>query len=52
MIGVGGISSKEDAAAKFKLGADLIQIYTSFIYQGPALVTELVAADRIRHTNT
>jgi dihydroorotate dehydrogenase len=52
MIGVGGISSKEDAAAKFKLGADLIQIYTSFIYQGPALVTELVAADRIHHTNT
>ena len=51
MIGVGGISSKEDAAAKFKLGADLIQIYTSFIYRGPALVRELVAADCMRHAN-
>ena len=43
IIGVGGISSKADAEAKFKAGADLVQIYTAFVYQGPALVRELVA---------
>ena len=42
IIGVGGISSKADAEEKFRLGADLVQIYTSFVYQGPALVRELV----------
>ncbi|MGJ8634386.1 MAG: quinone-dependent dihydroorotate dehydrogenase [Luteolibacter sp.] len=41
IIGVGGISSKADAEKKLKLGADLVQIYTSFVYQGPALVREL-----------
>jgi dihydroorotate dehydrogenase len=45
IIGVGGISSKADAETKFKLGADLIQIYTSFVYQGPALVRELLKAE-------
>ncbi|MEP5505612.1 MAG: quinone-dependent dihydroorotate dehydrogenase [Luteolibacter sp.] len=43
IIGVGGISSKADAEAKFKAGADLVQIYTAFIYQGPALVRELIS---------
>jgi dihydroorotate dehydrogenase len=43
IIGVGGVSSKADAEAKFKAGADLVQIYTSFVYQGPALVRELVS---------
>ncbi len=42
IIGVGGISSKADAEEKFKAGADLVQIYTSFVYQGPALVRELL----------
>lgn len=42
IIGVGGISSLGDAQEKIKAGASLIQIYTSFIYQGPALVRELV----------
>ncbi|MES2660769.1 MAG: quinone-dependent dihydroorotate dehydrogenase [Verrucomicrobiota bacterium] len=41
IIGVGGISSLQDAEAKIKAGAALVQIYTSFIYQGPALVREL-----------
>lgn len=41
IIGVGGISSLEDARAKIAAGASLVQIYTSFIYQGPALVREL-----------
>jgi len=43
IIGVGGISSKADAEEKFKLGADLVQIYTSFVYQGPGLVRELIS---------
>ncbi len=42
IIGVGGISSLEDAQEKLRAGASLVQIYTSFIYQGPALVRELV----------
>jgi dihydroorotate dehydrogenase len=41
IIGVGGISSLEDALEKLKAGATLVQIYTSFIYQGPKLVREL-----------
>lgn len=41
LIGVGGISSVADAKTKLAAGADLIQIYTSFIYQGPKLVKEL-----------
>ncbi len=41
IIGVGGISSVEDAREKIRVGAVLVQIYTSFIYQGPSLVREL-----------
>ncbi|MES2923523.1 MAG: quinone-dependent dihydroorotate dehydrogenase [Verrucomicrobiota bacterium] len=41
IIGVGGISSLEDARKKIRAGATLVQIYTSFIYQGPALAKEL-----------
>ncbi len=38
IIGVGGIASGEDALEKFKAGADLIQIYTGLVYEGPGLV--------------
>lgn len=41
IIGVGGISSIEDAREKIRAGASLVQIYTSFIYQGPRLVREI-----------
>jgi dihydroorotate dehydrogenase len=41
IIGVGGILSGEDAAAKLAAGADLIQLYTGFIYRGPALLKEI-----------
>ncbi len=44
IIGVGGISSAEDAVDKIRAGASLVQIYTSFIYQGPALVRRIAAA--------
>jgi dihydroorotate dehydrogenase len=46
IIGVGGVMSGADAQAKVKAGADLVQIYTGFIYQGPALVTEAARALR------
>jgi dihydroorotate dehydrogenase len=38
IIGVGGIHSPEDAIEKIKAGADLVQIYTGFIYEGPGLI--------------
>ncbi len=41
IIGVGGIHSSEDALEKIKAGADLIQIYTGFVYEGPALVKKI-----------
>ena len=40
IIGVGGVMSGADAAAKIAAGADLVQIYTGFIYAGPPLVTD------------
>jgi dihydroorotate dehydrogenase len=41
IIGVGGIHSPEDAIEKLKAGASLIQIYTGFIYEGPALASRI-----------
>jgi dihydroorotate dehydrogenase len=38
IIGVGGIHSAEDALEKLDAGASLIQLYTGFIYEGPALI--------------
>ena len=38
IIGVGGIHSAEDAIEKLEAGACLVQLYTGFIYEGPALV--------------
>lgn len=42
IIGVGGINSSAAANAKFNAGADLVQLYTGFIYHGPALVKRIV----------
>ena len=44
LIGVGGIGSARDALDKRRLGADLVQVYTGFIYQGPRLISECAAA--------
>ncbi|WP_370476883.1 quinone-dependent dihydroorotate dehydrogenase [Tamlana flava] len=41
IIGVGGIHSAEDALAKIEAGADLVQIYTGFIYEGPTLIKRI-----------
>jgi len=38
IIGVGGIHSANDAIEKLNAGADLVQIYTGFIYEGPSLI--------------
>ncbi len=44
IIGLGGIISGADAGDKRHAGADLVQIYTGFIYRGPALIRECVKA--------
>ncbi len=41
LIGVGGISSGEDAWAKIRAGASLVQLYTALVYEGPTLVTRI-----------
>jgi dihydroorotate dehydrogenase len=41
LIGVGGIASPEQAYAKIRAGASLVQLYTGFAYAGPALPRRL-----------
>ena len=41
IIGVGGIHSPEDALEKLAAGASLVQIYSGFIYEGPALAKQI-----------
>lgn len=41
IIGVGGIMTKDDAIEKLNSGADLIQLYTGFIYKGPGLIRDI-----------
>ena len=48
IIGVGGIMKGADAVAKIEAGAQLVQLYTGFIYRGPDLVGECAAALRAR----
>jgi dihydroorotate dehydrogenase len=44
IIGVGGVMAAQDAVSKITAGADLVQIYTGLIYQGPALVKQAALA--------
>ena len=44
IIGVGGIMSGDDAVAKIDAGARLVQVYSGFIYHGPALISEAAQA--------
>jgi dihydroorotate dehydrogenase len=37
LVGVGGISSAEDAYARIRAGASLVQVYTALVYEGPGL---------------
>ena len=42
IIGVGGVDSWETANEKFKLGADLLQLYTGLVYKGPGVIEEIL----------
>jgi len=44
IIGAGGIFSADDALAKKAAGASLVQIYTGFVYKGPALIHDIIRA--------
>ncbi len=48
IIGVGGVLSADDAVSKIQSGANLVQIYTGLIYQGPSLVWESARAIQTR----
>ena len=41
IIGVGGIHSPQDAIDKLEAGASLVQLYTGFIYEGPAVIKKI-----------
>ena len=41
VIGVGGISSGQDAYERIRAGASLVQIYTALVYQGPPVVDRI-----------
>jgi dihydroorotate dehydrogenase len=46
VISVGGIMNITDASARFDAGADLIQLYTGFIYRGPGFIRQICTALR------
>jgi len=50
LIGVGGIATVDDAWARIRAGASLVQIYSAMVYEGPGLVRRLVKglAERTR----
>jgi dihydroorotate dehydrogenase len=50
IIGVGGVENADDAWEKLEAGADLVQIYTGIIYEGPGIVRDIVRGlfDRMR----
>ena len=50
IIGVGGVMSAQDAVSKIKAGANLVQLYTGLIYQGPALVKQ--CAQRLKQASS
>jgi dihydroorotate dehydrogenase len=41
LVGVGGISSGEEAYAKIRAGASLVQLYSALVFQGPGLVAAI-----------
>lgn len=55
LIGIGGVTSPEDALAKIEAGASLVQLYTGLIYEGPGLIArakDLLAAAVTRARRT
>jgi dihydroorotate dehydrogenase len=51
IIGVGGIHTAEDAIEKLNAGATLVQLYTGFVYEGPALIKRINKALLNSHAN-
>ena len=43
LVGVGGVFTKEDYENKIRVGASLVQIYTGFIFEGPAIVKKILS---------
>ena len=50
LIGVGGVASADDAYAKIRAGASLVQLYTALVFEGPGLLGRIKSglADRLR----
>ena len=48
IIGVGGIKNADDAWEKMLAGADYVQIYSQFIYQGPSMIADIVSGLQAR----
>ncbi len=44
LIGVGGIQTGEDAIRKMSAGADLVQVYSCFVYEGPRMISRITKA--------
>ena len=42
IIGVGGVFSKEDFKEKISNGADLVQVYSGFVFEGPSLIKTIL----------
>ena len=51
IIASGGVMSREHFEKKLKLGADLVQIYTGMIYEGPALVKDILNSQTSKKNN-
>jgi dihydroorotate dehydrogenase len=50
LIGVGGVDSAQTAIAKLEAGADLVQLYTGYVFQGPGLISRMLdGLDRHPH---
>jgi dihydroorotate dehydrogenase len=42
LIGVGGVDSTASARAKLEAGADLVQLYTGYVFKGPGLIGDIL----------
>ena len=49
IMGVGGIDSAQSAQDRLDAGAQVLQVYSSFIYQGPQLITDIVSGIQVAH---
>jgi dihydroorotate dehydrogenase len=52
IIGVGGIMTASDAVARLEAGADLVQLYSGFIYEGPALIESALKEISAAHSSS